>query len=38
MFKKNVFESFQKVGLNITIMDDISHQIVQKFGNRGTLV
>jgi hypothetical protein len=27
MFKKNVFENFQKVTLNITVMDDISHQI-----------
>jgi hypothetical protein len=35
--KKNVFEKFQKVALNITVMDDISHQILQKFGNRGTL-
>jgi hypothetical protein len=34
--KKNVFENFQKVALNITVMDDISHQILQKFGNRGT--
>jgi hypothetical protein len=25
--KKNVFENFQKVALNITVMDDISHQI-----------
>jgi hypothetical protein len=38
MFKKNVFENFQKVALNNTVMDDISHQILQKFGNRGTLV
>jgi hypothetical protein len=39
MFKKNVFEYFQKVALNtrITVMDNISHQILQKFGNRGTL-
>jgi hypothetical protein len=35
MFKKNVFENFQKVVLNITVMDDIRHQILQKFGNRG---
>jgi hypothetical protein len=27
MFKKNVFENFQKVALNITVMDDISQQI-----------
>jgi hypothetical protein len=38
MFKKNVFENFQKVALNITVMNDISHQTLQKFGNRGTLV
>jgi hypothetical protein len=38
MFKKKVFENFQKVALNITVMDDISHQILQKFGNRRTLV
>jgi hypothetical protein len=30
MFKKKVFENFQKVALNITVMDDISHQILQK--------
>jgi hypothetical protein len=36
--KKNVFENFQKVALNITVMNDISHQTLQKFGNRGTLV
>jgi hypothetical protein len=30
MFKKNVFENFQKIALNITVMDDISHQILQK--------
>jgi hypothetical protein len=30
MFKKNVFENFQKVALNMTVMDDISHQILQK--------
>jgi hypothetical protein len=31
--KKNVFENCQKVALNITVMDDISHEILQKLGN-----
>jgi hypothetical protein len=31
--KKNVFENFQKVALNITVMDDISHQILQKLND-----
>jgi hypothetical protein len=30
LFKKNVFENFQKVALNITVMDDIGHQITLK--------
>jgi hypothetical protein len=33
MLKKNVFENFQKVALNITVMDDISHQILQKLND-----
>jgi hypothetical protein len=31
MFKKNAFENVQKVALNITVMDDISHQILVQY-------